>query len=61
MASNGQASIPKLIALGNVLLDFSFSAVDNAHIFHKFNLNPDDLGECSIEKLQEILKDATES
>lgn len=61
MANNVQSTTPKLIALGNVLLDFSFSADDNEQIFDKFNLNPDDLGECSIDKLQDILKDATES
>lgn len=50
---------PTLIAFGNVLLDCSFSTDDRDDIFHKFNLKPNDLGECSVEQLKEMQSDAS--
>lgn len=58
MDRTNQKFVPKLIAFGNVLLDFSYSANDRKDIFEKFHLNPNDLGECSIEQLQQMQIDA---
>jgi adenosine kinase len=49
--------MPVLIAFGNPLLDISIQISDES-ILHDFDLNQDDQGEISIEKLQKIIFEA---
>lgn len=65
LGEKNKKSHPQLIAFGNVLLDFSFATRDSESgsddILKRFNLKADDLGECSLEKLARIQRDAKES
>lgn len=52
---------PKLVTFGNVLVDFSFSIESNNQILKKYDFDSDVLGECSSEKLANVLRDAQET
>lgn len=52
---------PKLVAFGNVLLDFTYCIEKNPGILGKYGFEPNTLGECSSEKLLNVEKDARET
>lgn len=51
MAGTCDAHWPRVIALGNVLMDFSYAIEDNQDIWNELNVNADDLGECTSTEL----------
>lgn len=50
----------QLILFGNVLLDSSYCISSNKDILLKYGLKANDLGECPMDKLMAIQKDARE-
>lgn len=49
---------PKLVAFGNVLLDFTYCIEKNPTILSKFGFDSNGLGECSSRTLSSVQKDA---
>lgn len=49
---------PKLVAFGNVLLDFTYSVEKNPEILSKYGFEPNGLGECSSETLSTAIANA---
>lgn len=45
---------PKLVAFGNVLLDFSYCIEKNPSILYEFGFEVDGVGECSSETLSAV-------
>lgn len=49
---------PKLVAFGNVLLDFTYRISESPEILGEYGFEPNGLGECSSETLALVKENA---
>lgn len=51
---------PKLVAFGNVLLDFTYSITESPEILNEYGFELNGLGECSSQILASVRENANE-